>query len=414
MRFLILTQYYEPEIGAAQVRLGALAREIKRAGHEVEVVTGMPNHPEGRIHSGYRRRLSCTEFEDGVTIRRVWLFAATGAGVRRLLNYVSFAITSLVGLVRCARPDVIFVESPPPFLMVPAWVMGIIWRRPVVMNVADLWPDSATQLGLLDEEGMVAKGLGWFEHWCYRRASAVCAVTDGVRLVLEQEKSVPAAKVVDLPNGVDTELFRPRLGDPATLEQWGIGDRRVVLYAGTVGYAHAVETAVDAMYSLRDSHPDAHLLVVGGGSEWSPVEAHVAALGAENVTMVGPVPLDAVADLLAVSAIAVSTLRDSPLFEGTRPSKLFPAFASGVPVAYAGHGEGARLVSEHGAGVVCPPEDPAALADAIALLLDDNDKAGELGSSGRELAERRFAWSSIVADWLTQLEALDLAGERSL
>ena len=403
MRFLILTQYYPPEVGAAQVRLAALAHELKEAGHSVEVVTGMPNHPEGEIRPGYRRRVRVTETIDGVPVHRVWLYAASGSGARRVLNYLSFTVSCVLALVPRSRPDVIFVESPPPFLMVPAVMFGLVWRRPIVMNVADLWPDSATGLGLLAEGSSLTRALIAFERWAYRRARWVCAVTDGVRDVLERDKSVPAERLVDLPNGVDTALFSPRPGDRSVLSQWHLEDRRVLLYAGTVGYAHGVETAVDAMVQLKETHPDAHLLIVGGGSMWDAVAERVAECGATNVTLARPVPLEVVADLLAVTTAAVSTLRDSPLFEGTRPSKLFPAFAAGVPVLYSGAGEGARIVAEHDVGLVTAPEDAAALADAARSLLDDDDLAERLGANGRRLAVERFSWATIVPRWLGQL-----------
>ena len=407
MRFLILTQYYAPEVGAAQVRLAALARELKEAGHSVEVVTGMPNHPEGEIRPGYRRRIRMTETIDGVPVHRVWLYAASGSGARRVLNYLSFTLSSILALVPRRRPDVVFVESPPPFLMVPAVMCGFVWRRPIAMNIADLWPDSATGLGLLDEGSLLTRALLVFERWAYRRARWVCAVTDGVRKVLEHDKSVPAERLVDLPNGVDTDLFAPRDGDRSVFSRWGLEDRRVLLYAGTVGYAHGVETAVDAMVQLEETHPDAHLLIVGGGSMWDAVADKVVQCGAGNVTVARPVPLEVVADLLDATTAAVSTLRDSPLFEGTRPSKLFPAFAAGVPVLYSGAGEGARIVADHDVGLVTPPEDAAALADAIRRLLDDTDLAERLGANGRRLALERFSWSTIVQNWLAQLQTED-------
>ena len=193
MRFLILTQYYPPEVAAPQVRLQAMAHELMRAGHEVEVVTAMPNHPTGRIFDGYRRRLSMTEVIDGVTVRRVWLYAATGAGAKRMMNYASFTVTSLWGLLTSKRPDVLFVESPPLFLSLPARLICLVWRRPFVFNVADLWPDSATSMGLL-RDGLLLRVLNAFEGWAYRRARWVNAVTEGVRDTLLGAKRVPAAK----------------------------------------------------------------------------------------------------------------------------------------------------------------------------------------------------------------------------
>ncbi len=405
MRFLILTQYFEPEVGAPQVRLGALARALVARGHDVEVVTGMPNHPEGRIRDGYRGRWSMTEQLDGITVRRVWLYAATGAGLRRLLNYSSFAATCVAGLVRARRPDVIFVESPPPFLMVPARVAATIWRRPIVMNVADLWPDAARALGLLDD-GLVLRALLAYERWSYRAADVICAVTDGVRAVLEQDKRVPAGKLVDLPNGADTTMFAPGDGDApvtAVAASFGVDAADVFLYAGTVGYAHGVETAVDAMALLRATHPGAHLLIVGGGSAWDAVARRVEQVGATNVTMAGPVPLSTVAELLRASRAAVSVIRAGGLLEGVRPAKLFPAMASGVPILYSGAGEGARIVADADAGLVVPPEDPGALADAMRRLLDDPAAARAMGEAGRRLAVARFSWASIADRWLAEL-----------
>ena len=149
MRFLVLTQYYPPEVGAPQVRLAAMVGELVRDGHQVQVVTALPNHPEGRIHEAYRRRFSAREQLGGADVRRVWIYAAQGAGARRVLSYLSFCVTSMTALVRCQRPDVLFVESPPPFLGLPAVVMSLWWRRPIVFNVADLWPDSAVEMGFL-------------------------------------------------------------------------------------------------------------------------------------------------------------------------------------------------------------------------------------------------------------------------
>lgn len=403
MRFLILTQYFEPEIGAPQVRLGALARALRARGHEVEVVTGLPNHPTGRIAEGYRGRAWMTQHVDGITVRRVWMYAATGSGGRRLLNYLSFCVTSVVGLARARRPDVIFVESPPPLLMVPARLAGWIWRRPVIMNVADLWPDAAHALGLL-ADGRMLRVLRWFERWSYGAADRVCAVTDGVRATLELDKGVPAGKIVDLPNGVDISAFSPERRTHRAFARFGVAADHVFLYAGTIGYAHGVETLVDAMVLLRETHPAAHLLIVGGGSARDAVEGRIEQTKAGNVTLAGPVSLVEVAPLFASSTAAVSVIRNLPLLEGARPGKIFPAMASGVPVLYSGAGEGAAIVRDGGAGLVVPPEDAEALAAAMRRVLDDPALAAAMGAAGRRLVERSFSWDTIVDRWLSKLD----------
>lgn len=149
MRFLFLTQYFRPEIGASQVRLGAIARALKQYGHDVEVVTAVPNHPTGRILPQYRGRFYVLENFHGIPVHRVWIYPAVGAGLRRVVNYASFVAMSLVGLLRCQRPDYVFVESPAFFLALPGSLAAARWRAGMILNVADLWPDSVQQLGVL-------------------------------------------------------------------------------------------------------------------------------------------------------------------------------------------------------------------------------------------------------------------------
>jgi colanic acid biosynthesis glycosyl transferase WcaI len=184
MRVVVLTQYFAPEVGAPQVRLGSLVRELTTLGHDVEVVTAMPNHPVGRIHEGYRGSLYRFEISAGVPLHRVWLYAATGTGVRRLLNYASFSALSAIGLARCRKPDMIFVESPPLTLGPIAWLAAAVWRCPFVFNVADLWPDSAADLGVIDRRSRAYRVLERLESFMYKRAGSVIAVTEGIRNIL--------------------------------------------------------------------------------------------------------------------------------------------------------------------------------------------------------------------------------------
>jgi glycosyltransferase involved in cell wall biosynthesis len=402
MRFLIISQYFEPEIGAAQVRLGAFARGLVKEGHEVEVVTGMPNHPNGRIAAGYRKKLTCFEEIDGIRIRRVWLYASTGSGLRRIFNYLSFMFASPFGLARSKRPDFIFVESPPLSVMVPARLFAFMWRRPIIMNVADLWPDAAENLGLI-REGKALRALQRLESKCYRSSKFICSATDGIREILETKKGVPPGKILDLPNGADIRLFRPRETDRSILIRYDLEENDIFLYAGTVGFAHRLETAVDAMVRIQDQFPKAHLLVVGGGSEWENVSAYARKINASNVTFAGPVTLEEVSELLNVALATVSTIRDSEVMKGVRPSKIFPSMASGVPVLYSGAGEGAEIISASGAGLVSPPEEPKALAENMKALLLNANKVEQMGSAGRRLMEERFSWPSIVNGWLSQL-----------
>lgn len=402
MRFLILTQYYQPEIGAPQVRLAALTRELVKLGHEVEVVTALPSHPTGRIFPEYQGSLYRQEQEQGATIHRVWVYASVGAGLRRMVNYASFTVASVWGLLKARRPDFVFVESPPLFLSVPGAWAARRWHVPMIFNVADLWPDSIRELGLL-QEGWALRMADALESWTYRRAEYVNAVTEGIRSTLIAVKKVPEDKVLFLPNGVDIETFRPTSPDSGILSELGLTGRKVIVYAGTLGYAQGLEVALEAMKSLERQIPEAILLFIGDGSEKETLVRRAAELRLSNVKFLAPRSPEYVARLYSVACVGFASLKNSPLFEGARPSKLLPIMASGKPVLYSGAGEATRLIQEAQAGLTVPPEDSAMLADAALQLLRDPELAATLGRNGRTYVEQQLSWEMVVRRWLDQL-----------
>ena len=402
MRFLVLTQYFPPENGAPQVRLAAFARVLRKLGHEVEVATAMPNYPTGRIFEGYRGALYRRDDWDGIPVHRVWLYAAMGAGLKRLLNYASFTATALFALWRARRPDYVFVESPPLFLSVPAMLAARLWRVPVIFNVADLWPDSVRDLGIMPN-GPVLRAAERLEQWTYRQATYVSAVTEGIRATLLERKGVPAAKVLLLPNGVDTEMFHPGPPEPDLARALGWQGKRVLLYAGTLGIAQGLTVTLDAMAALRERAPDVLLAFIGDGSHRVALETAARDRGLANVRFYDACPPEYVARLYRCAWAGCASLKSLPLFDGARPSKIFPAMASGKPVVYSGAGEGARLVERARAGLVVRPEDPAALADAIARLAADPALATRLGAGGRRFVEAELQWSTLIGRWIEDL-----------
>jgi glycosyltransferase involved in cell wall biosynthesis len=398
---LILTQYYPPEVGAAQVRLAALATELVRAGHEVEVVTALPNYPAGSLRPGDRRRLRRRETIDGIPVTRLWLYAAKGAGVRRLLSHLSFTATGLVGALAVRRPDVVFVESPPLFLGIAGWLVARRYGARFVLNVSDLWPDTVRDMGLM-QSGPWLSLAERLERFLYRRATAVTAVTEGIRDRLVAAKGVEPARVLFLPNGVDTATFRPLDSPSATA-----GRRPSVVYIGTHGLAHGLDVIPDAAQRA----PEIDFLLVGDGTEKDRLQREVTARSLSNVTFRDPVAPADVAALYADAVAGLSTLRRSPLMQGVRPAKVLAAMACGRPVLYAGSGEGADLVRGADAGVVVEPEDPVALANAARALVADPVRAAEMGANGRRYVAQHLGWPSLVTAWLEQLSQV-MASDR--
>src|SRR5208282_3491776 len=279
-------------------------------------------------------------------------YPAVGGGLKRMLNYASFTLTSFYGLFRSKRPDYIFVESPPLFLSFPAFIAGLFWGSPFIFHVADLWPDVIVDGGFM-KEGLVIRCLRMVERWSYRRAAYVNTVTDRIVKVLREQKSVPAQKLLFLPNGADTERFKPSPPDEELKSHLGLQGKQILLWAGTLGYAHGLENVLHAV-KLLEGEPGIHFLFVGDGSARAGLLRLQETLHLKNVTFHAPVPLDQVPSFYSISFAGLASLIDIPIYEGARPSKVFPVLSSAKPLIFVGKGEAAQLVQRAAAGIVVP------------------------------------------------------------
>lgn len=404
MKFLILTQYFYPETGAAQVRLWELAKELVRKGCEVTVVAPFPNHPSGIIPPSYRGKSFVAEIHDGIKINRTWIKPAKGKGFfRRLISYFSFVLACWWGILRVRDVDVIFIESPPLFLGISGYIASKIKRAPYVFNVSDLWPESAVKLGIVRNKSLIflAEKL---ESFLYRNAFALSAATIGVKEGIKK-KGIPERKICFLPNGADIESFRPMEPDGALAGSLGVSGKKVFIYAGTIGFAHGATILAEVAQKLK-CRPDIVFLILGEGSEKEDLLSVEEKYSLTNMRILNFQPPSELPRYFSIATAALVTLKKNPLFEGTRPAKMFPAMAAGKPVIYSGEGEGARLISESQCGIVVSPEDSDALTEAVAGMADDCASAEQMGVKGREFVVANYAWSTIVDRWLQEITTL--------
>ncbi|MBC2721496.1 glycosyltransferase family 4 protein [Desulfosporosinus sp.] len=401
MRILMLTQYFPPESGAAQVRLKEVAKGLQRSGHQVTVVTAFPNHPSGVIPPNYRGHWRMKDEVDGIPVWRTWIYPVQrGRFWKRLLNYFSFVFSSFWGLSKVGKQDILFFESPPLFLGITALIYGWLTRTRIIMNISDLWPESAVALGLVNSRWMIKAAEG-LEKLLYRKAWKISTQTEGIRDSLLQ-RGVPKEKVTFLPNGVNLELFAPRERDAEMARTLGIKeDDFVLIYAGTMGYAQGLESVIHTAVLLKDK-PNVRFLFVGDGTEKPMLEALVQEKGLANVIFVDFQPVQEMPRYFSLSSASIVPLKKNKLFEGARPSKMFPALGSAVPVIYSGEGEAAELVLSSGGGVVVAPENSQELAQAI-LELQKNPNRREMGQKGRRFVEANYTWSEIIRNWLREL-----------
>jgi glycosyltransferase involved in cell wall biosynthesis len=394
MRVTFLTHYYPPEIGAPQARISTLARLLAERGVSVTVHTGFPHYPDGHVKPPYRVRPWLVEAEAPVRLVRSAVYPAPNRGFgRRLAGHLSFAGSALA-TARVAGPaDVVVGESPPLFVGAATIPYARLAGAAAVLNIADRWPASAVELGVIRSRSAI-RAAERLERASYRRAAAITVPTEGLAGDIGQ---LPEAggKVVRLGPAVDTHRFRP-LPAPA-----GDGPLRI-LYAGTIGLAQGVGTLLEA---ARIAGPEVELHIAGDGAEAADLRDRLRRNPAANVRLLGAVPHEQVPGLYGDVDAAAVLLRDRPVFESALPTKLLEAMAAGRPVLLSASGESERLVEAAEAGLVVPPGDAVALADAMRRLRSATSSSlGALGAAGRSYVERNFGWDSAAAQWQDLLE----------
>ena len=407
MRILLLTQFYPPEVGAAQNRLSDLTKRLIALGHQVEVLTAMPNYPHGKVFPDYRRRRVIEEVIDQARVIRTWIFVRGQRGfLLRLLSYFSFVLTSLfLGAPKTSKADVVILESPPLFLGISALILRFFKQTRLVVNVSDLWPESAVAMGMVKNKLAISLSQG-FEEFLYRQADLVTGQTQGI--VDSIRSRCPGKRVVLLTNGVDQELFsvaQDAVRFAHAKEKWGFKGCFVIGYTGLHGHAQDLEMVVEAASLLRD-HRDFVFAFFGEGPEKENLQNLVRRLALTNVRFLPFQPRSEIVNVLSAIDVAVVSLKKLPLFLGALPSKMFEAMAAKVPLVLAVKGEAQTLMEAAGAGICVEPESASALADAILTIYRMPDRGAALGEAGQQYVFRHYNRSDIARRFAEELASL--------
>jgi colanic acid biosynthesis glycosyl transferase WcaI len=360
MRILYLTQWFEPE---PAFKGSAFAKALREAGHEVEVVTGFPNYPGGKVYAGYRLRPFYREVVDGILVRRLLLWPSHDRSVLgRAANYLSFFLTALVFcLLNMRRFDLVYVYHPPITPAFAAALAGMVWKVPFVVDIQDLWPDSVAASGM----GNVTM-LRAIDRICglvYRHAAHIVCQSEGMsqRLI---ERRVAPEKITRVYNWSNYRRAESECAPIPPHIALALSGRLNVVYGGNIGQAQALETLIEAAVIANRVVPAIRLHIVGNGIERSAILA--AAAGASDIVRVHEaVPRDTMDRIFEESDILALHLKNDPLFEITVPSKLQHYLSVGKPVIAGIGGEAARLLMESGAARVAPPDDATALSRCL-------------------------------------------------
>ncbi|MEA5621151.1 WcaI family glycosyltransferase [Cronbergia sp. UHCC 0137] len=402
MRILIYSYNYHPEpIGIAPL-MTELAEGLVKRGHQVRVVTAMPNYPERQIYQEYRGKLYRKELVNGVEIQRcyVWIRPQPNLLDRVLLD-ASFVVTSFVPALMGWRPDVILSTSPSLPVCVPTAVLGWLKACPVILNLQDILPEAAIHVGLLKNKWLI-KLFTVLEKFAYHSANKVSVIADGfVENLLS--KGVPDEKIVQIPNWVDVNFISPlpQTNNPFRAVHQ-LDDKFVVLYSGNIALTQGLETVIKAAALLREVTNIA-FVVVGEAKGLQRLQQQCLDCGADNVLLLPFQPRQDLPQMLAAADIGL-VVQKKNVISFNMPSKIQVLLASGRAIvgSVPENGTAARAILQSGGGVIVPPEDPQALASVILELSQNPENLTTLGLKSREYAVGHYAFEQA----LNQYEAL--------
>ncbi len=384
LRLLLLTQYYPPEVGAAQTRLRETVRGLQERGVRVTVAAPIPSYPLGRVPRGYVSWRPSWERIEGARVLRFPTPVVPGASMsRRIVAQAGFAVTSLASLAIADQFDVALVESPPPLLAFPARALRIV-GVPYVFHVADPWPDFPIAMGYL--RWPIERRLAyWIEDLAYRRAAAITTVSPALVERLSRKASA-AGRVRLVPNAVDVGRFAQGATPSDARRKLGWEETFTVVYAGTVGLAQGIDTLLEAARLLDDR---VMIRIVGDGVQRPALEARARALRLSNLAFHAAVEGARVPLILAAADAGLVLLRRGPLYAESLPTKLLEAMAAARPIIVSADGLAADLVLQADGGYVARSEDPADLARAIDVCRRDAERMAR-GGRARGFVLRHF------------------------
>jgi colanic acid biosynthesis glycosyl transferase WcaI len=399
VKLTILTQYYPPEIGAPQRRLSHLAELAAASGHEVTVLTAMPNYPSGKIYSGYGGGFR-REHRAGVELLRTAIYPSqTAALAPRLLSYLSFVFSSILfGSVLLKRSDFLLVESPPLFLGLAGIWLSRCTRARLIFNVSDLWPASAVSVGAIGGQSFAYRMGLRLEALCYRRAWLVTGQSQSI--LNDIGSRFPGVSTLLLSNGADTAAFHPRQRTDEARARLTSSNEFVVLYAGLHGLAQGLRQVLDAAGEL--SEDGVRFVLIGDGPEKRKLVEAAGRDGLNNVTFLDPAPAAEMPALLASADAIVVPL--GMCIPGAVPSKLYEAMASARPIILVAGCEPAEIVRKYDAGIVVEPGQAHELAAAVREIRRHPERGAEMAGNARRAAVERFDRGEIARSFLAHLE----------
>ncbi len=405
MRILFFSHYFPPEVNPPASRTYEHCARWAKQGHDVTVVTCVPNCPDGVPFGGYKNRWwPQVERVDGIRVVRAWTFLAANAGTfRRIVNYVSYLFSAVIVALFLRRPHVIVATSPQFFCGWAGVMMSWLKWRPLVLEIRDIWPESIEAVGAM-KRGWLIRLLQFLERRMYAAAHCIVTVGDGYAARI-REKCSARKPIVVISNGIDPDHFQAADRDEATRRTWGLENQFVCSYVGTIGMAHGLDVVIRAARLLRDrGRRDISFCLVGDGAERAGLQQRVRDEHLEDsIVFTGRLPREQIPKVLAASDACLVHLRKCELFGSVIPSKIFETMAMRRPIIMGVAGQALEIVTRARAGLPMVPESAESLVENVERLADDGQLARELGQAGRAFVVEHYDRNRLAQDYLDLL-----------
>lgn len=402
MKILFLTDNFPPEVNAPANRTYEHCQEWIRQGVEVTVITCVPNFPQGEVYEGYQNKWYQEEMTDGIRVIRVWSYIAANEGfIKRTLDFLSFgAMAFWHGLF--VRTDLIIATSPQFFTAIAGRILSFFKRKPWVMEVRDLWPESIKAVGLMEETDLSYRFLQFLEKSMYRSARIIIVVTDTFKKYIAA-KNIESNKIKVVKNGVNlNKIPSPNLLPTRNTIFPNLTGKFIVGYIGTHGMAHKLSFVLNCA-ARKELNPNIHFLLIGDGAQKKSLRKQYKKLALTNVTMLDPVPKSEVYTYINLLDVALVNLKKSDTFKTVIPSKIFENAAMKKPILLGVEGESAELIQRYEAGLCFEPENEE---DFIRQLhcLATNENIYQHKQKGCQHLAQDFSRDSLARLMLTELE----------
>ena len=387
MHILLIHQAFVSPEEAGGTRHYELASHCVKQGHKFTIVASDLSYLSGKRAVKERKLISKQNLR-GIKVLRSFTYPSLHRSfIWRVFSFISFMLTSIWAAMKADRPDLVMGTSPPIFQAVSAGLVAKIKRCPFLLEIRDLWPEFAIDMGVLTNPVLI-KLSRWLEKFLYARATHILVNSPAYRDYLIK-KGIESDKIAFISNGVDTNIFNGNANGDSVRHEIGLNEKFVVTYAGALGLANDIQTILRAAERLQENDRICFLLV-GDGKERRNLESTARKMNLKNVIFSGSRSKADMPGILAASDVCTATLQNIPMFTTTYPNKVFDYMAAGKPTILAIDGVIRNVIESSNGGVFVQPGNDEAFAKAVQELEKDRAKANEMGKAARQYVVKHF------------------------